>query len=276
VDGPVLLHGEPPFGESLQFVRYAPLVAERCTGVIFECAAPLQRLLQGVSGISRTTTPAEALPPFSAHLPLFDLPRIFGTTLHTIPWQGPYVRAEATRVAEWRRLLEPQREHLKVGLAWRGNPLNPNNHDRSIALGGLGPLGNLPGVSLYSLQKDRLETGTDFPPAGMKLIDFMPRIRDFSDTAALVSCLDLVISVDTAVAHLAGAMGVGTWVLLNRIPDWRYHLERTDNPWYPTMRLYRQQHEGNWPEVVDRVAADLERIAPKRNGAFRLPSSGAR
>jgi tetratricopeptide (TPR) repeat protein len=262
VAGSVLLHGELAFGESLQFVRYASLVARRCGNVIFECAPELRSVLQTVDGVGGVVSPGEALPALSAHLPLFCLPRLFDTTLDSIPWQGPYIHADPARVAQWKTLAESHCEgSLKVGIVWTGNPRNANNLDRSVPLQQLLRLQDIPGVRLFSLQKGASSVNADAAQARMKLIDLTSRLRDFSDTAALIQCLDLVISIDTAVAHLAGAMGVPVWVLLNRIPDWRYHLERTDNPWYPTMRLYRQEREGQWGELIDSVSSDLHGLA---------------
>jgi tetratricopeptide (TPR) repeat protein len=267
VAGAVLMHGELAFGESLQFVRYARLVAERCSGVLFECAAPLKPLLQEVGGVRQAIAPQEPLPPFAAHIALFALPRVFGTTLQNIPWDGPYVRADPEKAAQWRRVLDARGpKRFRVGLVWTGNPQNPNNRDRSVPPALLGPLSSAPGVELYSLQKDAMAPGFDTPPAALALADLTPQLRDFSDTAAFVACLDLVISIDTAVAHLAGAMGRPVWVLLNHVPDWRYHLERADNPWYPGMRLFRQAREDQWAEVIDRVAAELRAAAAASAG----------
>ena len=259
VAGAVLLHGESAFGESLQFVRYATLVAERCEGVIFECAAPLVSLLRGVRGVRQVIAAGEALPPLAAHIPLFALPQVFGTTLQSVPWQGPYVHASPERIADWRPLPGPAPEpRFKVGLVWTGNARNPNNRDRSVPFELIAGLPRLPGIAFYSLQKG--DDGAQ-PPAAPNLIDCSGKIRDFADTAACISRLDLVLSIDTAVAHLAGAMGARTWVMLNHLPDWRYHLGRADNPWYPGMRLFRQTREGDWPPVIDAVAAELRRAA---------------
>lgn len=259
--GALLLHGELALGESLQFVRYARLAAARCGSVIFECAARLRPLLQGVEGVGRITTPDGPLPPFAAHVPLFALPYLFGTTLQTIPWTGPYLHADARRIEQSRPLFDsasPAR--LRVGLAWSGNPNMPYNRDRSIALAALAPLRDVPGVTFYSLQKG--DAASVSPDAPIRLTDLTAHERDFLDTAAFVSHLDLVITVDSMISHLAGALGKPVWVLLNRVPDWRHHRERPDNPWYPTMRLYRQTHEGEWADVVERVASDLRSLTP--------------
>ena len=259
-DGALLLHGELALGESLQFVRYARLAAARCGRVIFECMPPLKALLQGVEGVGQVTTPGDALPTFAAHAPLMVLPQLFGTTLQNIPWTGPYIRADPGRIEQARPLFGAgNTARLKVGLAWTGNPTHAYNRDRSIALAALAPLQQVPGVTFYSLQKGGAASAG--PDAPLRLIDLTAHERDFLDTAAFVSCLDLVIAVDSMISHLAGALGVPVWVLLYRFPDWRHHLERPDNPWYPTMRLYRQTQEGVWENVVQRVADDLRLLA---------------
>jgi tetratricopeptide (TPR) repeat protein len=268
VAGPVLMHGELPFGESLQFVRYARLAAERSDGVIFECAAPLKSLLRNVSGVRQTVAPGEAVPPFSAHISLFSLPRIFGTTLQNMPWQGPYILPDPAKSAAWRRILDAPprgRGRYRIGIVWTGNPYNVNNRDRSIPPALLAPLADVPDVALFGLQKDAMAPEFGTPPAALRLTDITSQLLDFSDTAAFVDCLDLVITIDTAMAHLAGAMGKPVWVLLNQVPDWRFHLERSDNPWYPSMRLFRQAREGQWNEVIQRVAAELRRVSGGTN-----------
>lgn len=256
--GTVFLHGESAFGESLQFVRYAPLVAQRCARVIFECAPQLRSLLERAPGVGEIAIAGADTPKFDAHLPLFELPRLFGTTLESIPWNGPYVHAAPDRIERWRAALASAGGGpLKVGLAWTGNPNNPNNSDRSVPPDALLRLREVPRVALYNLQIGAGAAGA----SRLQLIDLTSRVEDFSDTAALLHHLDLVISIDTSVAHLAGAMGRPVWVMLNLAPDWRYHLERSDNPWYPTMRLYRQAREGDWAPVVERVAEDLRKLA---------------
>ena len=258
--GTLLLHGDLALGESLQFVRYARLAAARCGSVIFECAAHLGPVLQGVEGVGRVVTPLAALPPLAAHIPLFALPRLFGTTLQNIPWTGPYLHADPGRVEQSRLLFDTKAaRRLRVGLAWSGNPNLPYNRERSIPLAALAPLQEVPGVTFYSLQKgDAASVG---PAAPMRLVDLTAHERDFLDTVAFVSRLDLVICVDSMISHLAGALGRPVWVLLTRVPDWRHHEERPDNPWYPTMHLYRQAHRGQWSDVVQRIASDLRLLA---------------
>jgi len=257
--GTILLHAEQGLGDTLQFVRYAPLVAERCAAVNLECQPELKPLLSPVRGVQRVLARGEALPPFDAHLPLMSLPAVFGTTLETIPWQGPYVRPDAASVADWRSLIASDPARFKVGIAWAGRSENWDDRKRSISLAMLAPLAQTPGVTFYSLQKGEAASQAASPPGGMKLVDIAAGSRDFSD-AGLICQLDLVVTVDTSVAHLAGAMGVPTWVLVAHAPDWRYHLERTDNPWYPTMRLFRQQRDGDWTGAIGRVGNELLRL----------------
>jgi hypothetical protein len=255
--GSVLLHGESGLGDTLHFLRYAPLVAQRCTRVVLEVQPPLEPLLRGLAGVE-VLAQGRALPQFQSHAPLIELPRLFGTTLQSIPWPGPYVRADAARVARWRRLVPAAQGVRKVGLAWTGSPHNMNNRKRSLALSELAPLAGIPGVQFYSLQKGEGAEQAARPPAGLPLVDLAPHIGDFADTAACVSLLDLVITIDTSIAHLAGAMGTDTWVLLAHSPDWRYHLERSDNPWYPTQRLFRQHSPGDWSRPVREVTDALK------------------
>lgn len=251
--GALFVHGELALGEPVQFARYARLAAARCKSVIFECAPRVKPLIERIEGVGRVTVPGDPLPTFAAHIPLFGLPRVFGTTLETIPWNGPYVRPDPERVAAWKPRLEST-GRPKVGLVWSGNPQNPYNQDRSVPFTELAPLLQTPGIAFYSLQKGSRAAG---------LIDLTGYERDLQDTAAFVSQLDLVITVDTMISALAGAMGIPVWVLLNRVPDWRHHRERSDNPWYPSMRLYRQARQGEWGDVIRRVAADLSAISRK-------------
>jgi tetratricopeptide (TPR) repeat protein len=255
--GSVLLHGESGLGDTLHFLRYAPLVAQRCGSVVLECQPQLEPLLRGMANV-QVIAQGAPLPPFVAHAPLIELPRIFGTTLATIPWPGPYVHADEARMAQWRALLPQSRKpRMRIGLAWTGSPHNMNNRKRSLTLSALAPLAQLAGAQFFSLQKGEGAEQASAPPRGMELVDLTARIADFADTAALVGVLDLVITIDTAVAHLAGAMGAPTWVLLAHSPDWRYHVGRSDNPWYPSQRLFRQPQGGDWDSVVNDVVAEL-------------------
>ena len=257
--GTLLLHAEQGLGDTLQFARYAPLAAERCESVALECQPELATLLRGTAGLGRVLAKGESLPPFVVHAPLLSLPAIFGTTLDDIPWRGPYVAADPERVAAWRSAIAGS--GLKVGLVWAGRPQQWDDRKRSLSLDLLAPLARVPGVDFYSLQVGAAAAQAARPPDSMRLVDLAARIKDFSDTAAIAAGLDLVITIDTSVAHLAGAMGVPVWVLVAHAPDWRYHLERDDQPWYPSMRLFRQERDGDWSGAIARVAEALARRA---------------
>lgn len=266
VDGTLLLHAEQGLGDTLQFVRYAPLVNPRCSGVVLECQPELRSLMASVPGIARVVARGEPLPEFAAHAPLMSLPARFGSTLDNLPWDGPYVRADAQRVARWRERLASDDARaggarMRVGLVWAGRPQQWDDRKRSISLAMLAPLSRAAGVAFYSLQVGAAAAQSATPPPGMTLIDHAGQIADFADTAALASQLDLLVTIDTSVAHLGGAMGLPTWVLVAYAPDWRYHLARSDNPWYPTMRLFRQARDGDWTDAIEAVAAALAQRA---------------
>jgi tetratricopeptide (TPR) repeat protein len=255
--GTVLLHAEQGLGDTLQFARYAALVAARCGSVILESQKELAALLRDVPGVARVVPRGEPLPAFDAHAPLMSLPALFGTTLQSIPWDGPYVHADPQRAAQWDLAPHAGDARLKVGLVWAGRPQQWDDRKRSLSLDLLAPLAAVEGATFFSLQVGAAAAQAAAPPAGMRLVDLTARIADFSDTAALVSRLDLVITIDTSVAHLAGAMGAPVWVLVAHAPDWRYHLGREDMPWYPSMRLFRQERDGDWSGAIARVAAAL-------------------
>ena len=249
----ILVHGEQGFGDTIQFARYLPMVAALGGTVIAECQSDsLAPLLRRMPGVSAVCVMGQALPPFDLQVPLLSLPRLFGTTLENVPDRVPYLSPPPERLAPWRERV-PGGEGFKVGIAWAGKPV-PDPF-RSCTLQALAPLGEVPGVTLYSLQ---LGGGAATPGPGSELIDLTASIRDFGDTAALISQLDLVISVDTSVAHLCGALGKPVWLLLPMAGDWRWLLERDDSPWYPTMRLFRQERQGEWGGVIGRVRAELE------------------
>jgi len=188
------------------------------------------------------------------------LPRIFGTTSTNIPRTVPYLQADAKDAKTWQHRLASHSPIVKVGLAWAGNPAHKNDRNRSIKLALLAPLGQVPGVRFFSLQKGDAAAQAEARPPGMELVDWTVELKDFADTAALIANLDLVIAVDTAVAHLAGALGKPVWTLLPFVPDWRWLLEREDSPWYPTMRLFRQSSWGDWDSVIMRVAEALSQL----------------
>jgi Flp pilus assembly protein TadD len=263
--GTLLVHGEAGFGDMFQFVRYVRLAAQRCARVVVECQPACAALIAGVEGVAQVVPQGAHLPPFDAHLPLIAFPGVFASTLEDLPWPGPYLQADAQRVQQWAaRVAAAGPRRRKVGLVWSGDTTNAYNRDRAVTLQQLGPLAQAPDVTFFSLQKGGPQTLPGPVPPGMHFVDLTAGLRDFSDTAALLTQLDLVVSVDTGVAHLAAAMGRPTWVLLAFSPPWRHHVERPDNPWYPgVMRLFRQQAHGDWSAPVQEMAkAILEGPAP--------------
>jgi len=253
----LLLHTEQGHGDALQFIRYLPLVAERGGKIVIECYAELQRLFQTNTGRCQIVVRGQPLPVFDFHCPLLSLPRVFGTSLANIPKDVPYLHADAEDAGRWQQRLADHSPLVKVGLGWAGRPTHTNDRNRSMKLARLAPLGQAPGARFFSLQKGAAAAEAQTPPPGMELVDWTEELKDFADTAALISNLDLVIAVDTAVVHLAGAMGKPVWTLLPFNSDWRWLLERQDSPWYPTMRLFRQPRIGDWDTVITRVVEAL-------------------
>jgi len=253
-DARVLVHAEQGYGDALHFIRYVSMVAARCGAVVLEVPPHLKTLLRGFAG-AQVVSAGDRLPDFDFHMPLLSLPGVFATTLDTIPADVPYIMPPADRLADWQdRLAGPGR---RVGLVWRGNPDHVNDHNRSLDPALLAPLLAAPGCQFFSLQKAPADG--DWPALqGLGTVtDLAPALTDFAETAAAIAGLDLVITVDTAVAHLAGALGRPCWVLLPHVPDWRWLMDRGDSPWYPSLRLFRQAASADWPAVVDHVAAAL-------------------
>ncbi len=262
----ILLYCEQGFGDILQFIRYAPMVAERGGRVIVMGPPDLRGLFRSVRGVSEWVDFGDRLPPFDVQCPLMSLPLAFGTTMETIPASVPYLDAEVAEIARWRDRLAGEPPGLKVGLVWAGRSTHTNDHNRSIPLSILTPLAKVAGLNFHSLQKGDQAAQARRPPGGMKLVDWTEELNNFADTAAYIANLDLVISVDTAVAHLTGAIGRPVWLLAPFVTDWRWPLGREDSPWYPTMRVFRQKAFGQWDEVIERVATALSRLALSRPG----------
>jgi tetratricopeptide (TPR) repeat protein len=256
----LLVHAEQGLGDTIQFIRYLPLLAERGGRIVFECPCELYRLASDLASRinpSLAVVPRGAsLPPFDVHCPLMSLPLMLQVSLAAPPAKVPYLHPASNEIAGWRARLRTLPAGPKIGLAWSGNPEHADNATRSIALDLLAPLARMSSVQWISLQVG----GAKLPPAsilpGMKLIDWTAEFRNFND-AALIANLDLIISVDTSVAHLSGALGRPTWLLLSHSPDWRWQRGRGDTPWYPTMRLFRQHFPGDWRPVVAEIAAEL-------------------
>jgi tetratricopeptide (TPR) repeat protein len=269
----ILLHAEQGYGDTMQFIRYAPLVAQRGAKVIIECLRELTSLLRNVEGVHQVIGRGEALPAFDLHCPLLSLPLVFDTTLESIPANIPYLSADPLFKEKWRDKVHADRLQYKIGLVWSGNPQHINEQKRSCSLDIFAPLSRLDNTTFYSLQKGEAAEQAKNPPQGMKLIDYTEDIPDFSDTAAFIENLDLVISVDTAAAHLAGALGKPVWTLLPFVPDWRWLLNRDDSPWYPTMRLFRQPSLGDWESVIEKVSAELQEFMLTRTETRIFPTT---
>ncbi|AFY64842.1 glycosyl transferase family 9 [Geitlerinema sp. PCC 7407] len=257
----ILLHAEQGYGDTIQFIRYATVLAEQGATVLVESPRALLRLVATVAGVSEVVAKGDELPDFDCHAPLLSLPHRLGTTLETVPAAAPYLRPPAAPP----RPLPPG---LQIGLVWSGNPRHKNNHHRSCPLTAIAPLFHTPGTHWYSLQKgpavDELAAYAD------RLADWGSEFQDFGDTAAAIAQLDLVITVDTSVAHLAGALGKPVWVLLTYAPDWRWLLERSDCPWYPTARLFRQGQTDVWEPVITEVGTALAALAAQASPSLAL------
>lgn len=254
----ILLHAEQGLGDTLQFVRYAPLVAARGGKVVLEVQPRVHRLLAPPSGLAEVIRRGEALPPVDWQCPLMSLPLAFVTDLTSIPAAVPYVNPDPALVELWRRRLAGN--SFRIGLAWGGSPTFAHERWRSIPLELLAPLTHLAGTTFYSLQMGPQAAQLPQLGARVRLIDLQDQQQDLADTAAIVANLSLVISIDTSVAHLAGAMGKPVWILLHKSPDWRWLLEREDSPWYPSARLFRQSTLGSWEDVVARVERELREL----------------
>ncbi|MDR3416819.1 MAG: tetratricopeptide repeat-containing glycosyltransferase family protein [Nevskia sp.] len=245
----ILLQHEQGFGDTIQFVRYAPLVARMGGQVILRVPAALQGLLARIPGVDRIVAEPAPPPEHDFYCPLMSLPLAFGTTLETIPDPVPYLTAEADPSERWRALLGPARGRPRIGIAWAGRQYGNVNSVRDMPLQELLPL--------LELDADFIALQKEIPAQDQPLLDTLPQIRrlgetltDFADTAALIANLDLVIAVDTAVVHLAGAMGRPVWMMNRYASCWRWLLERGDSPWYPTLRIFRQRSFGDWAGVV--------------------------
>jgi Flp pilus assembly protein TadD len=260
---PILLWTEQGLGDSIQFVRYAPLIAARGGRVILHSPSSLARILSTCPGIHQLVIEGQDLPEFTCHAPLMSLPRILGTTLETIPAEVPYLRADPELVRRWSEALQAA-GGLRVGIAWQGNPGHKKDLHRSFPLTRFRALAAIPGVRLFSLQKGAGSGQLRSACRDLPVIDLGPWLEDFMDTAAVLANLDLVICPDTSLAHLAAALGVPVWVALPFACDWRWLLHRDDTPWYPTLRLYRQSGWGDWDGVFARLAVDLARLATAR------------
>ena len=254
----LLLYAEQGLGDAIQFIRYAPDIVALGGKVIVECPKPLARLFEGIAGLTPWLPGEAPQPAFDLHAPLLSLPWLFATRADSIPAAVPYLAAP--EAGTWRERVGAD-EGVKVGLVWAGRKEHSNDRNRSIPLDMLRPLLDVPGARVFSLQVGG--QGADIAAAGLAdaLPDLSPHIADFADTAGALGALDLLISVDTAPVHLAGALGRPVWVMLPFVPDWRWLLGRADSPWYPTLRLFRQGAPGDWGPVIEAVRGDLAALA---------------
>ena len=255
----LLVLAEQGLGDTIQFARYIPALAAHGARVVLACARPLLRLLRTLPGIAEVVEHGERLPPYDFRVDQMSLPRLFATQPTDIPLPGGYLVPDPALAAAWQAAMPAAGAARRVGLVWAGNPLHSNDARRSIPLGLLAPVLATPGVRFVGLQAGPRAAEAAGHPA---LHDLSGRLADFADTAAAIAALDLVITVDTSVAHLAGALGAPVWVLLPAAADWRWMMRREDSPWYASMRLFRQQRAGDWGETVGRVAEALAENEP--------------
>jgi tetratricopeptide (TPR) repeat protein len=267
----LLLHAEQGYGDTIQFARYATLAhIERGARVILEVQPPLVELMRTLPGVECVIAQGDRLPSFDVHLPLMDLPLSFRTTMNTIPAQVPYLAADPQKVQLWSEQLvadEPSESprRPRIGVAWSGSPVGRHNHNKSISFATLEPMIEALGERAHfiSLQKGQaVEEAVNRTTGQSRVRDYSNALHDFSDTAAMMMNLDLIISVDTSVAHLAGALARPVWVPLALGADWRWFEHRDDSPWYPAMRLFRQRHWSGWSDVIDTLAAALIDLIP--------------
>ncbi len=253
----VLIHAEQGMGDTIQLARYCKMVKARGAYVKFMVQPPLIPLLQQVEGVDEILVDEpNPVVAFDVHIPSLSLPGVLGSTVETIPADVPYLKADPAKSAEWQKRLADDK-NFRVGITWAGRPEHHNDHNRSTTLAMFAPLAKVPGVTFYSLQKGPAATQSLQPPEGMHLVNCDPALTDFSDSAGLLANLDLVISVDTSIVHLAGAMAREVWTLVPFVPDWRWLTDRPDSPWYPTMRLFRQKKLKEWAPVFEAVADEL-------------------
>jgi len=251
----ILIHSEQGLGDTIQFCRYVPQVAAAGAHVIFEVQKQLHGLMSGLPGTLQVIARGEPLPAFDIHCPLLSLPLAFGTRLETIPPGHAYLRTSLEHAAKWRARLDGK-PYPRVGLAWSGNPRHERDLERSIRLRALLPLLDA-SATFVSLQKEVPPEDALALKERRDILHWGEELEDFSDTAGLMSELDLIVSVDTSVAHLAAALGRPTWILVTRVPDWRWLFDREDSPWYPTVRLFRQNDTRQWDGVIARVREAL-------------------
>jgi Flp pilus assembly protein TadD len=271
----ILLIGDQGYGDTLQFARFIPLVAERCARVLLGCAPDLTALLAPIPGVHASFTRWQDIPKHAVYCRLSSVPALVGVEMDALPGKMPYIFADPASVAAWRERLDGRLgvrqpgDRPRVGVVWAGRPTHPNDRRRSLRLAQLAPILATPGVAFVSLQKVvPARDAAGFAALG-NVLDVAADLTDFSATAGLIANLDLVITVDSSVAHLAGSMGRPVWVLAPRPSDWRWMLERSDSPWYPSLRLFRQAVAGDWDSAITAVAAELSGLTRASRPALR-------
>jgi tetratricopeptide (TPR) repeat protein len=258
----ILLYSEQGIGDTIQFVRYAAIFAERGARVIVQCPWPVKSLLEKCDGVRLAYSLTDPLPKYDWHVPLLSLPHAFGTTFETIPTKIPYLKVDDSRRKSWRARLEtasPAGTKLRAGLAWAGNPKHKNDVNRSIHPKFFEPLAQFESINYFTLQKSNENEKAAIRCERPKLIDFTGYLCDFAETAALVEQLDLIICADTAIAHLAGALGKEVWLMCPFVPDFRWGLHGERTPWYPSIRIFRQKKPQDWDGVMTEVVAAMQK-----------------
>lgn len=257
----ILVHAEQGFGDTIQFARYLPLLAERGARILFYVQPELLPAVTTLQGVSEFIPAGSNVPAYDAYVAVMSLPFHFGTVPATIPKSSPYLSAAGTLEDELERLVPQSSDQFRIGFTWAGRPNHTNDRHRSCPLSNLGPLLKLPSTACFSLQKDpRDEDG----PTLENIVDLSPFLNDFGTTANILERLDLVVSVDTATAHLAGALGRPVWLMLAHRGEWRWALERDTSPWYPSMRIFRQSEPGNWATLAHTLETELKEALHQR------------
>lgn len=258
--GRILLVGDQGYGDTIQFARYISRVAEMCEEVVLGCSAEMGPILQNIPGVKQFCHRWNDVPGHAAHCRLSSLPYLFQTRMETIPAQVPYLKAEPERVAYWRdRFAGQLLPGRRIGLAWTGRPTHPNDRRRSLPLARLRAIAAAAGdnATFVSLQKPFPASDHDVLPLFRGMTDLSEDLKDFGETAAVIENLDMVLTVDTSMGHLAGALGRPVWIMLPKAADWRWMLNRDDSPWYPTVRLFRQHYPGAWDDLLTEVSRAL-------------------
>jgi hypothetical protein len=256
---PLLLIADQGFGDVIQFARYIPWVAEQCPDIVLACSSEVQPILRQIAPNARQFVRWEDMPDYAAFCALSGLPRLADTRVETVPAPVPYLYADPARIARWAERLSGlvSSGYRRIGVIWAGRPTHNNDRNRSALLADFMPLANVAGIALLALQKGPMTTQAGEYYGRAPLINLGAEIDGYDDTMAILENLDLLVTVDTSVAHLAGAMGRPVWIMLPRAPDWRWLLERSDTPWYPTARLFRQKILRRWDDVVKAIAEEL-------------------